>query len=454
MKVNPSIFKKYDIRGIVPTDLDETVAHAIGRAYATFMQHEQPGKKLQIVVGNDMRLSSPQIKAKLIEGLLETGIDVVDIGLVTTPTFYFGVAFNGYDGGVQVSASHNPKEYNGFKMVRARAVPISGDTGIQEIRSIVECDSYVSGKGHGTIVEKHGVVAECFREESKGIGLSRIKPLTIVVDAANAMGGLDIETTFKSLPCKLVKMNFELDGTFPSHQPDPLNPENLIPLQRAVREHHADLGIAPDGDGDRYFLIDEQGEVVRQEILRGVMAQLALKDHPRATVCYDIRPGRITRDMIEAAGGRAVVTPVGHSLIKEVMLREHAVFGGESSGHYFYEFPFGTFEAPMTLLLKFFVWLSERGTTLSGAIEPYRKYHHSGEINSTVSDVATTLGRVREHYKDARVDLLDGVTIEYGDWWFNVRGSNTEPLVRLNLEATSRELMEQKRDEVLNLIRS
>lgn len=448
------IFKAYDIRGIYPGELDESTAFSIGRAYASLLQSENPGKELKVAVGHDMRLSSPSLKQKLVEGLLQSGLDVVEVGLVTTPTFYFAVAFYGYDGGIQVSASHNPKEYNGFKMVRAGSQPIGRDTGMAEIKRRVLENDVLEAEQPGTLSTRTGVVEDEVQEQTADIDTGQIKPMKIVVDAANAMGALDVDAMFHGLPITLIRMNFELDGNFPVHQPDPLDEENLKLVQKAVVEHGADLGICPDGDGDRYFFVAEDGQVIRQEILRGIMAQIALKEHPGATVCYDIRPGRITKDMIEEAGGKAVVTMVGHSLIKKTMLDHDAVFGGESSGHYFYKFPYGTFEAPIPFVLKFLAWLSQQGKPASEAIRPYKKYFHSGEINSTVADVQAKLEELKKVYADGEQNLLDGVTIEYPDWWCNIRGSNTEPLIRLNLEAKTKELMEEKRDEVLNVIRS
>lgn len=468
-----SIFKAYDIRGVYPDDLNEGVAYRLGRAFVALRQNEAGDRPLTLVVGADMRLSSPALKKELIRGLTEQGADVVDVGLISTPTFYFAVAFYGYDGGIQVSASHNPKQYNGFKLVRAKGVPVSRDTGMKDLEVAVvagatggvsfSSKARMQGlqekerpQGHpkpGMVTEKHGVLADAVREETRGLDASKIRPLKVVVDAANAMGALDIEGIFGGLPCELVRLNFDLDGTFPNHPADPLVEENLQQLQAAVREHGADLGLAPDGDGDRIFFLDETGAVIRQEIVRGIMAQLALREHPGATVCYDIRPGRITRDLIEQAGGRAIVTPVGHSLIKEVMLKENAVFGGESSGHYFYQFPFGTFEAPIRLIRQFLQFVSEQGKPVSQIVAPYKKYFHSGEINSDVADVKIVLERIKTQYADGQLNFLDGVTVEYPDWWFNVRGSNTEPLIRLNLEAKTPELMAAKRDEVLALIR-
>lgn len=453
-KINPAIFKAYDIRGIYPTELNEETAYRIGRGYAALIQQENPGKKLNIVVGNDMRLSGPQLTAKVIEGLTDGGVNVIKIGTVSTPTFYFVVGFYGYDGGIQVSASHNPKEYNGCKLVRAKGGPISGDDGIMEIRDMAVAGDFPEIKDKGTVTEKTGYLKDLIKEQTKDIDLEKIKPFKIVIDNANAVAALDIDAMFAGLPCEIIRENWELDGSFPAHDADPLKEENLELLQELVKKHQADIGIAPDGDGDRYFFVDEKGDLMRQEVLRGIMAQIELKKNPGETVCYDIRPGRITKDMIDEMGGRSVVTKVGHSLIKAQMLDEDAIFGGESSGHYFYRFDYGTFEAPVVLLMKFLVYLSEQNKSLSEVIKPYMKYFHSGEINSVVDDAQAKMDEIKEKYSDAEISLLDGITITYDDYWFNVRASNTEPKLRLNLEAVSKEIMEKKRDEVLKLIRS
>lgn len=457
MNIDPSIFKAYDIRGIYPTQLNEEVAYKIARAYAETIRQENKDKnKIEIVVGCDMRISTPSLKEQTIKGLTDSGLDVIDVGLVTTPTFYFSVAYYGYIGGMQVSASHNPKEYNGFKMVRAKGVPVSGEQGIYKIRDMVIANNFLKYEKKGSVTQKRGVVEEEVKVQISelNINTSKIKPFKIIVDTANAMAVLDIKAMFKGLGCNLIILNEKLDGTFPVHQPDPLAQENLKLLQKAVIDNKADLGIGPDGDGDRYFFIDEKGEIVRQEILRGIMAQIALKENPGATVCYDIRPGRITKDMIEEAGGKASVTRVGHSLIKEQMLKENAVFGGESSGHYFYKFKYGTFEAPIVLTLKFLEYLSDQNKPLSDVVSPYKVYFHSGEINTKVPDVKAKIEEIKQKYSDGQQSFLDGITIEYPDYWFNVRPSNTEPLLRLNLEARTKETMEQKRDEVLSIMKS
>ena len=454
MKVDTSIFKAYDIRGIYPDSIDEEIAEKVGRAYAIILKGENPGKKLTVVVGEDMRLSSPSLKKSLIKGLTESGLSVVNVGLVSTPTFYFAVAYYKYDGGIQVSASHNPKEYNGLKMTRGRGIPVGGDTGIMEIKDLVVKNKFENAKTKGKVAKRDNVLIDAEIVQSKNIDTSKIKPFKIVADAANAMGALDLEAVFSQLSCKLVKLNFKLDGTFPAHHPDPLKEETLTQLKEAVVEEKADMGIAPDGDGDRYFFIDEKGETVPQPILRGLMAQIELKENPGATVCYDVRPGRITRDMIEELGGKAVVTRVGHSLIKETMLKEDAVFGGESSGHYFYKFTYGTFEEPIVLVLKFLLYLSEQNKPLSEVIKPYKRYFHSGEINSDVKDKEAKMEEIVKKYSDGKLSRLDGITIEYPDYWFNVRASNTEPLLRFALEAKTKELMEKKRDEITKLIRN
>jgi len=456
MKIDPDIFKAYDIRGIYPNSLNEEIAYRIGKAYAKLLNDENPSRKLTIVVGSDMRISSPQLKTSIIKGLIDSGVNVVDVGLVTTPTFYFSVAYYGYDGGLQVSASHNPKEWNGLKMVRKRGVPISGDSGMYKIRDLVIKNHFTKKNRPGIITQKTNVVEELLEQEIKEwqIDLSEMKPLKVVVDTANAIGILDIEVMFKNLPVKLNKLNSKLDGTFPVHEPDPLKDENLEYVQKEVIKRQADIGISIDGDADRYFFVDNHGEVIRQEILRGIMAQLALKKYPKSKICYDIRPGKITLDLIKEAGGIPIVTKVGHSLIKEQMIKEEAVFAGESSGHYYYKFSFGSFDAPMVLTLEFLRFISEKNKPLSDIIKPYKKYFHSGEINSLIEDKEGKIKELSEKYADGNPNFLDGITIEYKDWWFNVRPSNTENKLRLNLEAKTKELMERKRDEVLKLIRT
>lgn len=454
--VNPSIFKAYDVRGIYPTDLDEDIARKTGAAFATLLLNETEGDRvLTVVVSRDMRTSSESLMQSVIEGITSTGVNVVNIGLSSTPTFYFAVGHYGYDGGLQVSASHNPAEYNGFKMVRAKAVPISGDTGMYTIRDMVVADSYrTEAEQIGTESHKDGVLDDLVAAQTKDYDLSSIKPFTVVADAATSMGALDVAALFEKLPCTLIKLNFELDGTFPAHEADPLKDENNAELQKAVVEHGADFGIATDGDGDRVFLIMDDGNTMPPEILRGVLAQMTLKRYPGSPIGYDIRPGKATEDMILEAGGKPFITRVGHSLIKEQMIKQDSPFSGESSGHYFYRAEEGSFEMPVRMLVDVMLWITEHGKKLSELVAPYQKYFHSGEINSVVEDMDAIFTALKDKYADAdKFSDLDGVYFEYPDYWFNVRGSNTEPKMRLNLEARSKDVMEMKRDEVLHIIR-
>ncbi len=451
--LNTSIFKAYDIRGVYPKELDEKTAYKVGQGLAALLQKENPDQKLQLVVSRDMRPSSPDLREKVVAGLTDSGVDVADIGMQTTPTFYFAVGYFGYDGGVQITASHNPAEYNGLKLVRAQGRPIGGGTGMEEIVEIIQKKEFIEPEEKGEVSFKDDVLETEVKEVLKHAAVDKIKPYKVVVDAGNSVGALDMQAIFEKLPCELVPLYFELDGTFPNHEADPIKPENLEDLRKKVLAEKADLGVALDGDGDRMFFLDENGEDVPQSILRGLMAQIELEKNPGATVCYDVRPGKATTDMIKEAGGEAVKTRVGHSLIKAKMREVDAIFGGESSGHYFYEFDYGIFEAPMVLLTKFLVHISREDKPVSKIIEPYQRYYHSGEINSMVDDKQAAIERLAEKYADGDISDLDGITVTYDDFWFNVRPSNTEPKLRLNLEAVSPEVMEEKRDEVLKIIR-
>ena len=453
MKTNPNIFKAYDIRGIYREDLDEDTAYKLGRAYVTIRQEEVDKEKLDIVVGADMRISSPQLKEALMRGITESGANVIDIGLASTPTFYFAVANYNYDGGIIVSASHNPGEYNGFKLTRERAIPISGETGIMQIRDLVMADDFgPKAETLGTITTKENVLQEQIAENLEHVELEQFKKLKIVVDPANGMGAQYLEELFKHIPAELVKINFELDGNFPAHEADPLKEENMTQLQEKVLEVGADLGIATDGDGDRVFFVDNKGKTINQAIIRGLLAKIFLREKPGAKIGYDVRPGRITIDLIKENGGVPMVTRVGHSLIKEQVLRENAYFAGESSGHFYLNMPIGCFDVPTIVILELIQYFSELDTDIASYLKQYDKYYHSGEINSVVKDVDDVFRRIEEKYSDGKISKLDGILVEYDDFWFNVRASNTEPKMRLNLEAVDEETMKEKRDEILAII--
>jgi phosphomannomutase len=453
MEIKDGIFKAYDIRGVYPEEVNEEVAYRLGRAFARMIFEETKKTEIKIVVSRDMRLSSPELSESLIKGLTDQGANVVDIGLASTPTFYFGVAKFGYDAGVQVSASHNPKQFNGFKMVRQNAIPVSGETGIMDLRDQVVENNFKEVAKKGTVEKLDNVLDEHVAFSLNYNGQEKIKPLKVVVDAANSMGGPMIEKLFEKLPCELVKLNFELDGTFPAHEADPLKDENNKQLQEKVKEEKADIGIALDGDADRIFFIDNEGKTVEPAIIRGILAQVFLRKNPGAKICYDIRPGKITIDMIKEAGGEPVVTRVGHSLIKEKAREVDAVFAGESSGHFFLKMPFGMFEEPLTMILKILEELSTAGKSFAEFIKPLMRYFHSGEINFEVADKQVVFDKLKAKYGANLQYDFDGLSFEWPDWWFNVRGSNTENKVRLNLEATTEEIMKEKREEVSTLIK-
>ncbi|MEK7608097.1 MAG: phosphomannomutase/phosphoglucomutase [Patescibacteria group bacterium] len=455
MKADPSIFRGYDIRGVYPNEINGDTVYAAGKAYATLLSRENPGKRLSVAVGRDTRVSSPELHTRLIEGLLECGVDVDDLGLVSTPTLYFGVGFFGYDGGLQVSASHNPKEWNGVKMTRKNAESLSKETGIAEIATIIEKEGFMISPARGTLKKREGILAACVEEAVRTVSPSRIKPFKVVADAANAMGALDLAALFSRLGCDFIPMNFELDGTFPAHGIDPSKEENIKYLQEKVKSENADLGIAPDGDGDRIFFVDEKGSVVPSEALAAILAEIELEAHPGGAIVSDAGPSRIVEEVAERFGGRRVRSRVGSSYMKEAIIREGAVFGGEAAGHYYYSFPCGIFEAPMLLVLKLLARLSEKNISLSEAVNPFLKYAHSKEASVRVNskeEVSSKIETVKKIYADGKQDFLDGVSVEYPDYWFTVRGSNTEPLLRFTLEATSKEIMTREAERLRGVL--
>ena len=458
--IDPTIFKAYDIRGVYGVELDDETAYQIGYAYAQMRKKELPlDQPLRIVVGADMRLSSPALKRRLGEGLVHGGVDVVDIGLASTPTFYFAVAHYHYDGGVLVTASHNPKEYNGFKLVRQKALPMSGENGLYELGDMVAKLELADIKPPATansLSANGDVLTDQVAHDLKFVDSKKIETFKIVIDPANAMGAVYFDELFRNIPqIDIIRMNWELDGSFPAHEADPFKEGNLRGLCARVNQTQADLGLATDGDGDRIFFVDENGEPVEPGITRAILSKIFLRENPGAKICYDIRPGKITYDTIIENGGVPIVTRVGHSLIKEKTIEEGAVFAGESSGHFFLNMgEEGCYEVPLIVTLKILAELSLSGLKFSEYIRPYKRYFHSGEINSRVVNAAEKLTEITEKYKDGQKNDLDGITIEYPEFWFNVRSSNTEPLLRLNLEAKTKELMEEKREEVLDIIRN
>ena len=455
LPINSKIFKAYDIRGIYEEDFDNELAYILGLAFIELRKNDSDYTKeatLKIAVGCDMRLSSPALKDNLIRGLLAGGVDVIDLGIVATPTLYFAVGKNNYSGGIMVSASHNPKEWNGFKMVRSKGIPVSGETGIEFIKEKVLENKFILTQNQGVLTKAYEIIDEEINYAFGRVDIEKIKPLTVVADAANSMGATYLKKLSEKIPIKLIPLNFTLDGSFPAHEADPLKEENLEQLKKAVIDNQADFGISTDGDGDRIFFVDNSGKTINPAIIRGLLAKLFLQEKPKAKIGYDVRPGKITADLILENGGEPVVTRVGHSLIKEQMIKENIYFAGESSGHFYLNTELGCFESPSITILKLLLEFSQIQESISHYVSRYEKYFASGEINRDVKDKETVFKNIIKAFPDGKIEKLDGVSVTYPDFWFNVRGSNTEEKVRLNLESTSDKLTQEKTKEILKLI--
>jgi phosphomannomutase len=444
--LDPKVFKAYDVRGIYPDELDEAGAETIGRAY---VEQFEPRR---MAVGRDMRLSSPAMQDALMRGAASAGADVVDLGLIGTEMLYFAVGSLGLEGGAMVTASHNPKQYTGMKLVRRGALPVGGESGLLDVRDRALEDPKPAGAA-GTI-EPYDIWPAYVDRVLSFVDVSAIEPLKVVIDAANGMGGTMLPPVLERLPIETVRCYFEPDGSFPNHEPNPLLPENREFIVRKTLDERADLGVAFDGDGDRCFFVDDTGEFVPGDFVTALFAASVLEKEPGAKVIYDVRASRAVPDTIEGAGGVALMNRVGHAFIKARMRKDEAAFGGEVSGHYYFR-DFSQADTGVVPFLLMLELISKSGRRLSEILAPFRsRYFITGEINTPVPDVALKLQELKERYADGHVSHLDGISVDFDDWHFNVRPSNTEPLLRLNLEATSEELMEQKRDEVLEVIRS
>ena len=450
MSIPSSIFKAYDIRAIYPTEVNETAAREIGRAFVAYLDAKR------IAVSRDMRVSSPALAAAFIEGARAQGADVVDYGLCATDMLYFGVVRDGLDGGAQITASHNPKQYNGMKLVRRDSLPLSGDAGIGEIRDMVTAGRVPKASRPQGKHEHAELLADYVKKVLSFIDPSAVAPFNVVLDAGSGMGGLVAPKLFEKLACKTTRLCFEIDGTFPNHEANPLIEENRKDIVERVVAEKADVGIAWDGDADRCFFIDGSGEFISGDFVTALLAEAALAKSPGSTIVYDLRASYAVKDTVAQHGGKAVMNRVGHAFIKKRMREENAVFGGEVTGHYYFkDFYFcDNGFIPALLILEL---MSRKKKTLRDLLAPFReKYFISGEINTRVADMSAIDARLKDlaaRYKDGHTYTLDGFSAEFPDWHFNVRASNTEPLLRLNLEATTEKLMEQKRDEVLGIIR-
>jgi phosphomannomutase len=450
MKINPGIFKAYDVRGLYPSEINEEVVRQIGRGFAAYLSPRTIG------VSRDMRVSSPALAAAFIDGARGQGVDVIDYGMLGTDQLYFASVEDKLDGGVQITASHNPGAYNGIKMVREGAQPLSGDAGIGDIRDMIAGDRLPAPAARHGELRTRNILPQYVDKVMSFIDPSIIKPFNVVLDAGSGMGGLVAPLLFDRLPCRTTRLCFDIDGSFPNHEANPLIEENRRDITAEVIRQRADVGIAWDGDADRCFFIDGSGEFISGDFVTALLAEAFLMKHPGATIIYDLRASHAVRDTVARYGGRALMNRVGHAFIKQRMRQEDGIFAGEVTGHYYFRDFYYADNGfiPALLILEL---MSKKNQSLRELLQPFReRYFISGEINTklaSMADVPKKLSALEARYKDAQLSHLDGVSADYADWHFNVRASNTEPLLRLNLEAATPELMEKRRDEVLEVIR-
>jgi phosphomannomutase len=448
MQVNPGIFKAYDIRGVYPDDLNEEAGYAIGRAFVTFLKVDT------VIVGRDMRLSGPQMFDAITRGLMDQGADVINIGMVSTDQYYYACATLD-QAGIMVTASHNPAQYSGLKMVKKMPQLLSGDAGIQDLRRIIENEAYASPTRQGAMTEQD--LSADFVDMVLGlIDPAALAPLKVIADTGNGMVGPILKRVYERLPSvDLTGMYLDPDGSLPNHGLDPLQPENRAELQQRVVAEGAGVGFAFDGDGDRFFTIDDRGEFVAGDFMTALMGQYFLEKYPGSKVIYDVRASWAVPDLITAAGGIPLMERVGHAFIKQRMAQENAVFAGEVTGHYYFK-DFFFADSGIVPSLVIMEMLSKKKAKLSDLLRQLEaKYFISGEINTRITgDPQAKMQELADTFSDGKIEWLDGVSVTFDDWHFNVRPSNTEPLLRLNLEAKSKTLMEEKRDQILDIIRS
>ena len=445
------VFKAYDVRGLYPSEITLELFHLLGRAFVAYLG---PGR---YATTRDMRLSSPSLSQAFIDGAKAQGGNIVDYGLASTDMMYFAVAADHLDGGAMITASHNPKQYNGCKLVRREAFPLSGESGIREMKEMILGNALPPAASTPGRYEKRDIMNRYIDHVMSFIDQSVIKPFNVVLDAGSGVAGLVAPRLFEQLPCRTTRLCFEVDGTFPNHEANPLIEENRRDITEKVIAEHADVGIAWDGDADRCFFLDGAGEFIAGDFITALLAEAFLMKYPGATILYDVRASYAVKDTVARYGGRALMNRVGHAFIKRRMREEDAVFGGEITGHYYFKDNFYADNGfiPALLMLEL---MSKKGKSLGELLEPLRqKYFISGEINTKVSSMAAVddkLEALAREYRHGNVYRLDGVSVEFDDWHFNVRPSNTEPLLRLNLEGLTPQVMERRRDEVLAIIRS
>ena len=449
--IDESIFKAYDIRGEYPDQLDEEAARDIGRAFVNHLGLSGS----RVVVARDMRLSGEALEKAFIEGVTTAGADVLDLGLVSTDALYFAVGHLEEPGGAMITASHNPKQYNGFKLCRESAIALSGESGIGQIRDLITSGKLPKPAEYAGSVEESDITDDYAKHCLTFIDTEDLRPLKIVIDAGNGMAGKMLPPIFEKLPFEYVPMYFELDGSFPNHPPNPIEPENVEELQRRIVEEEADFGVAFDGDADRCFVVDEKGQSISGDLLAALVAKNVLEKEPGATILFSAVCSKAFPELVEREGGTAVRTKAGHSIIKPQMRENNAAFGGEHSGHFYFRDNYFA-DSGIIAMLTVAELVARQDGPLSELLSPIDPYVRSGEINSEVEDQEAVMEKVEEHYAgrgEPKIDHLDGLTVDFGEWWFNLRPSNTEPLLRLNVEASDRETMERERDELLGLIR-
>lgn len=446
MKFDTSIFKAYDIRGTYPDQLNAEIAYAVGNALAGYL------RPTSIAIGRDMRESSDELFNALSQGIIDAGVDAVDLGSISTDALYFAVGKYGFDGGVMITASHNPKQYNGFKICKKMALPLSSKEGLDKIQEMIENDEQTKSPSRGSIARKE--ILEDYAEHCLSfIDISKIKPFKVVVDAGNGMAGTTLPPVFEKLPLDITPLYFEPDGSFPNHPASPIEIENLVDLQKKIAEVGADFGVAFDGDADRMFLVDKDGRQVGGDMATAMVSNNLLDKYPGETILYNIICSKAVPELVEKKGGTAVQTRVGHAFIKPLMKKHNAVFGGEHSGHfYFRDFWFA--DSGLVAFLVCLELLSQSDQRLDELINAINPYFRSGEINSKVDSRRQAIEKVSEAFINGEQNRIDGLTVIYPDFWFNLRPSNTEPLIRLNVEADSQKILDTRTKEILDIVRS
>jgi len=446
MNIDPSIFKAYDIRGTHPDQVNGDIAYTIGASLASYL------KPKTIAVGRDMRNSSDELAEHLIRGINDSGVDVIDLGLTSTDGLYFAVGKHGYDGGVMITASHNPKQYNGFKICRKMAEPLSGQQGLKQMMESIQNDTYLTKTpSRGVTVRKD--ISEAYASHCLSfIDIEKVRPFKIAIDAGNGMAGATLPPVLEKLPLDITRLYFDLDGNFPNHPASPIELENLVDLQKAIAETDADFGVAFDGDADRMFLVDKFGKQLGGDMVTALVSKSLLAKNPGETILYNLICSHSVPELIESTGGKAIRTKVGHALIKPLMKKHNAIFGGEHSGHfYFRDFWFA--DSGLIAFLVCLELISTVNKPLHEMVKEIDPYVRSGEINSRVDSISDRIASVKEKFSAGQIDEEDGITIQFDDFWFNLRPSNTEPLLRLNVEADTEALLKEKTAEILKVVR-